>query len=85
MGKVRVLFPEEVKRGSDAHRDQHHPTDCANAEDEQVNHCPAWVANGCKNKECDRGGTSKSVDDSDDQWTQLLIEADSAKYSVKPA
>ena len=82
--KVRVLFSKEVERGSDAHGNQHHAADGAGSEDEQVNNCPVGVADGCKNQESNRGGPGESVNDSDYQWTELLIETDLAKHAVEP-
>ena len=79
-----MLFPKKIECGSDAHRNQHHPTNCAGAEDQQVNHRPVRVANCCENEERDCGRTRESVNDSNNQWTQLLIESDSAKYPVQP-
>jgi len=85
VGKVRVLFSEEVERRSDAHRNQHHATNCAGAEDQQVYHRPVRVCDRCENEERDCGRTRKPVNDSNNQRTQLLIESDSAKYPVQPS
>src|SRR5208283_4178353 len=68
----------------DAHGDQHHAADRSGPKDEQVNHRPARVADGGENQQRDRSGTRQSVNDPDDQRTQLLVEADPAKNSIEP-
>lgn len=84
VGKILMLSPEEVEGRGDAHGDQHHAADRSGPKDEQVNHRPARVADGGENQQRDRSGTRQSVNDPDDQRTQLLVEADPAKNSIEP-
>ena len=77
--KVLVPFPEEVERGGNAHGDQHHPANGTSSENEQVSDRPVRIPDGRENQQGYRGGTRESMNDANDQRTQLLIETDPAK------
>lgn len=79
-----ILSSEEVEGRSDAHGNEHHAGNGANAEDEQVNHCPARIAYGSQYEQGNGGRTREAVNDPYKQWTQLTIEADLAKHSIEP-
>jgi hypothetical protein len=84
VGKILMPPPKEVEGRGDAHGDQHHAAHRSGSEDEQIHHRPARVSDGGENQQRYRSGTCESVNDSDDQRTQLLIEADPAEDSVEP-
>ena len=84
MRKVGMPAAEEPEGGSNAHGNQHHAANGAESEDEQVNNRPVRIADGGENKEGYRSGTGQAVNDPHHQGTQLLVETDLAKQSVKP-
>src|SRR6266853_1367178 len=44
--EVCMFSSKEGEGGGDAHGNQHHSRNSANAEDQQVSNGPAWIANG---------------------------------------
>jgi|ERR1700676_5445121 len=82
--KSLVSFSEEIEGGGDAHRNQHHSSNGACSEDEQVSDRPVRIPNGCENQQSHGGGTGESMNYSDYQRTKLLIETDLAKRSIEP-
>jgi len=79
-----VLFSEEVERGGDAHRDQHHSPNRARSKDEQVSNRPVRVADSCKNEQGYCSGAGEPMNNAHHQGAKLLIETDPAKQSIEP-
>jgi len=82
--KSLVSFSEEVKYGSNAHRNQHHPPNGACAEDEKVGNRPVRITDGCENEQSHGSRTGESMNYAHYQRTKLLIETDSSKHSIEP-
>lgn len=70
--------------GGYAHGDKHHARDRAYSEHKKVSHRPVRIADGRENKQCDGGGPGKSVDQSDDEWAHIPVEATRAQKAIHP-
>src|SRR5712692_7785363 len=65
------------KRQGQGRGDQHHSRDGADAENQQVEHCPFRLSDGAQNEEGDGGGTGQAVDDADEQRPQGMKKSQS--------
>lgn len=74
----------ECKGDGDCGRHAHHPDHGSSAEDEQIHRRPDWVVNSGQDKERHRRRPGKSVNETDDQRPQALIETESADRIVYP-
>src|SRR5690349_8984948 len=80
--EVCMFSSKEGKGGRDAHGNQHHPGNSANAEDQQISNGPARIANGGQHQQRYGSRARKPVYNPHHKRPQLAIDADLAEEPI---
>src|SRR5206468_2001513 len=70
--------------GGDRDRDQHHPRDRADSEEQEVRHGPPGIPDRREDEQRDRSRPGEAVDDADHEWADDLVEPELSEPPVEP-
>ncbi len=83
-GELLTSLSHQPERRGEAHRNQHHARDGANAEDQEVSNRPVDVCDRGQDQQGDGRGTGKSMHHAYHERPKILINTDLSKYTVYP-
>ena len=84
IAKAREAVPDIVKRGGDAHRDQHHPGDGAYTENQEIGNRPAGISNAGEDQQRHRRRARQPMNNAYHQGSQEQVEIFSPEHTIQP-